>query len=220
MRRRCLNVLTLIIFLSVPVRRVPPRFSLRPEDVKVMPASDVNLTCVAVGSPMPYVKWRQGAYEITEDDDVPIGRNVLQLKDVKESRNYTCEASSDLGNIETVVQVTVEGKGCLVGRALTCLFPLSSAVVSCIGLLPRHLRPTLLLHPSHSRPPGCVVFVHRPPCVWRECFPFPVHRPTCVYRECVPFPVHRPLCVCREFVPFPLVPVMYTTTSDVVPREW
>ena len=77
------------------MRRVPPRFSVEPEDLKVMPGSDVNLTCVAVGSPMPYVKWRQGAYEMTDEDDIPIGKNVLELKDVRQSKNYTCEASSD-----------------------------------------------------------------------------------------------------------------------------
>ncbi|XP_076439826.1 receptor-type tyrosine-protein phosphatase delta-like isoform X2 [Babylonia areolata] len=97
--------------MYVKVRRVPPRFSVEPEDLKVMPGSDVNLTCVAVGSPMPYVKWRQGAYDLTDEDEIPIGKNVLQLKDVKESMNYTCEASSDLGNIERVVQVIVEAPG-------------------------------------------------------------------------------------------------------------
>ncbi|XP_070195997.1 tyrosine-protein phosphatase Lar-like isoform X3 [Littorina saxatilis] len=97
--------------MYVKVRRVPPRFSVEPEDLKVMPGSDVNLTCVAVGSPMPYVKWRQGAYDLTDEDDIPIGKNVLQLKDVRESKNYTCEASSDLGNIERLVQVVVEAPG-------------------------------------------------------------------------------------------------------------
>ena len=102
------DVLLHVLFFSV--RRVPPRFSVEPEDLKVMPGSDVNLTCVAVGSPMPYVKWRQGAYDLTDEDEIPIGKNVLQLKDVRESKNYTCEASSDLGNIERLVQVLVEGE--------------------------------------------------------------------------------------------------------------
>ncbi|XP_025110641.1 receptor-type tyrosine-protein phosphatase S-like isoform X6 [Pomacea canaliculata] len=97
--------------MYVKVRRVPPRFSILPEDQNVMPGSDVNLTCVAVGSPMPLVKWRQGAYDLTDEDNVPVGKNVLELKDVRESKNYTCEASSDLGNIEHVVQVIVEAPG-------------------------------------------------------------------------------------------------------------
>ena len=107
--------------LLVSVRRVPPRFSVEPEDLKVMPGSDVNLTCVAVGSPMPYVKWRQGAYDLTDEDDIPIGKNVLQLKDVRESKNYTCEASSDLGNIERLVQVLVEGEEAFVRVCPSCV---------------------------------------------------------------------------------------------------
>ena len=74
-----------------------------------MPGGDVNITCVAVGSPMPYVKWRLGAVELTPEDTIPIGKNVLMLKDVRESANYTCVAASDLGNIEAIAQVKVKG---------------------------------------------------------------------------------------------------------------
>nr|KAI8749552.1 tyrosine-protein phosphatase Lar [Biomphalaria glabrata] len=95
----------------IRVRRIAPKFNLQmPNDVKIMPGSDLNLTCVAVGSPMPYVKWRQGAKDLTSEDEAPIGRNVLILTDVRESANYTCEASSDLGNIEHMTQVIVEGE--------------------------------------------------------------------------------------------------------------
>lgn len=92
-----------------PVRQVPPHFSIPPESVEVMPGGAVNITCVAVGSPMPYVTWRQGAIELTREDEVPIGKNVLMLKDITESANYTCVAASDLGNIEGVAQVKVKG---------------------------------------------------------------------------------------------------------------
>ncbi|KAK6188600.1 hypothetical protein SNE40_004745 [Patella caerulea] len=97
--------------LYVKVRRVPPHFSIAPEHTKVMPGADVNLTCVAVGSPMPFVKWRQAAKELTPEEDIPIGRNILQLENVRESKNYTCVASSDLGNIEAVAKVIVEAPG-------------------------------------------------------------------------------------------------------------
>ena len=60
-----------------------------------------DITCVAVGSPMPFVKWRLGAIELTPEDNIPIGKNVLLLADVMESANYTCVATSDLGNIES-----------------------------------------------------------------------------------------------------------------------
>ncbi|KAH0625838.1 hypothetical protein JD844_034149 [Phrynosoma platyrhinos] len=73
-----------------------------------MPGGNVNITCVAVGSPMPYVKWMQGAEDLTPEDDMPVGRNVLELTDVKDSANYTCVAMSSLGVIEAVAQITVK----------------------------------------------------------------------------------------------------------------
>ncbi|XP_037620597.1 protein tyrosine phosphatase receptor type Db isoform X26 [Sebastes umbrosus] len=90
------------------VRRVPPRFSIPPADSEIMPGGNVNITCVAVGSPMPYVKWMLGAEDLTPEDDMPIGRNVLELTDVRQSNNYTCVAMSTLGVIEAVAQITVK----------------------------------------------------------------------------------------------------------------
>lgn len=94
-----------------PVRRVPPRFSIPPADSEIMPGGNVNITCVAVGSPMPYVKWMLGAEDLTPEDDMPIGRNVLELTDVRQSNNYTCVAMSTLGVIEAVAQIIVKGEG-------------------------------------------------------------------------------------------------------------
>nr|XP_043877789.1 receptor-type tyrosine-protein phosphatase delta-like isoform X29 [Solea senegalensis] len=94
--------------LYVRVRRVPPRFSIPPTDNEIMPGGSVNITCVAVGSPMPYVKWMLGAEDLTPEDDMPIGRNVLELTDVRQSANYTCVAMSTLGVIEDVAQITVK----------------------------------------------------------------------------------------------------------------
>ncbi|XP_050970885.1 receptor-type tyrosine-protein phosphatase S isoform X18 [Labeo rohita] len=90
------------------VRRVPPRFSIPPTDNEIMPGGSVNITCVAVGSPMPYVKWMLGSEDLTPEDDMPIGRNVLELTDVRQSANYTCVAMSTLGVIEAVAQITVK----------------------------------------------------------------------------------------------------------------
>lgn len=95
---------------SFSVRRVPPRFSIPPTDNEIMPGGSVNITCVAVGSPMPYVKWMLGAEDLTPEDDMPIGRNVLELTDVRQSANYTCVAMSTLGVIEAVAQITVKGE--------------------------------------------------------------------------------------------------------------
>ncbi|XP_032286920.1 receptor-type tyrosine-protein phosphatase F isoform X11 [Halichoerus grypus] len=94
--------------LYVRVRRVAPRFSIPPSSQEVMPGGSVNLTCVAVGAPMPYVKWMLGAEELTKEDEMPVGRNVLELSNVVRSANYTCVAISSLGMIEATAQVTVK----------------------------------------------------------------------------------------------------------------
>ncbi|XP_030015777.1 receptor-type tyrosine-protein phosphatase S isoform X7 [Sphaeramia orbicularis] len=90
------------------LRRVPPRFSILPSNHEIMPRGSVNITCVAVGSPMPYVKWMLGSEDLTPEDEMPIGRNVLELNGVRESANYTCVAMSSLGIIEATAQVLVK----------------------------------------------------------------------------------------------------------------
>ncbi|VEN43933.1 unnamed protein product [Callosobruchus maculatus] len=96
--------------LYVKVRRVPPQFSIPPPgEAQVKLGDSVNLTCVAVGSPMPFVKWRKGAaQELTPEDKLPIGKNTLELPDIRESANYTCVAASALGVIEATTQVKVQ----------------------------------------------------------------------------------------------------------------
>uniref|UniRef100_A0A3B1J336 protein-tyrosine-phosphatase n=1 Tax=Astyanax mexicanus TaxID=7994 RepID=A0A3B1J336_ASTMX len=94
--------------LYVRVRRVPPRFSILPASHEIMPGGSVNITCVAVGSPMPYVKWMLNSEDLTPEDDMPVGRNVLELNSVRESANYTCVAMSSLGIIEAVSQIIVK----------------------------------------------------------------------------------------------------------------
>ncbi|GAA6076036.1 receptor-type tyrosine-protein phosphatase F isoform X1, partial [Tachysurus ichikawai] len=89
-------------------RRVPPRFSIPPSDQEVMPGGSTNLTCVAVGAPMPYVKWITGETELTKEEEMPVGRNVLELTNIRKSANYTCVAMSSLGMIEATAQVTVK----------------------------------------------------------------------------------------------------------------
>ncbi|KAL1281179.1 hypothetical protein QQF64_015779, partial [Cirrhinus molitorella] len=90
------------------VRRVPPRFTILPMSHEIMPGGSVNITCVAVGSPMPYVKWMLNSEDLTPEDEMPVGRNVLELNGVRESANYTCVAMSSLGIIEAVAQVIVK----------------------------------------------------------------------------------------------------------------
>uniref|UniRef100_A0A5S6QAL2 protein-tyrosine-phosphatase n=1 Tax=Trichuris muris TaxID=70415 RepID=A0A5S6QAL2_TRIMR len=96
--------------LYVRVRRVSPYFSRPPEGrYQVMPGGNVNLTCVAVGHPMPRVFWRRGNGEDLEDpSNAPHGVNTLQLRNLHQTENYSCIAFSNLGNIEA--QSTVEVK--------------------------------------------------------------------------------------------------------------
>lgn len=59
---------------------------------------------------MPYVKWMLGNEDLTPEDEMPIGRNVLELNGVRESANYTCVAMSSLGILEATAQVLVKSK--------------------------------------------------------------------------------------------------------------
>ena len=72
--------------------------------------SDVNLTCVAVGAPEPYVSWRLGDVMLTPEDEILLGTNVLVLQDVQDSDNYTCVAESQLGRIEAITEIRIEGE--------------------------------------------------------------------------------------------------------------
>ena len=67
----------------------------------------MNITCAAVGSPMPRVMWRREGDDDLDPDkqDTPFGENVLVLNNVQENTNYTCIATSVLGKIEANVQV-------------------------------------------------------------------------------------------------------------------
>lgn len=60
---------------------------------------------------MPFVKWRRGMDEdITNEMDLPVGKSVLSLTDIRVSANYTCIASSSLGVIEALAMVKVQCK--------------------------------------------------------------------------------------------------------------
>ncbi|XP_014472439.1 PREDICTED: tyrosine-protein phosphatase Lar isoform X4 [Dinoponera quadriceps] len=98
------------ITLYVKQRRVSPTFSIPPPPLsEVMLGASLNLTCVAVGAPMPFVKWRKDpATDLTPDDNLPVGKNVLTLTDIQESANYTCTAASDLGIIDATTMVKVQ----------------------------------------------------------------------------------------------------------------
>lgn len=97
--------------LYVKERRVPPTFSRLPEPInEIMLGANLSLECVAVGSPMPYVRWKSGAADLTPEDQLPVGKNVLELTNILESKNYTCIAASTLGTIEAHAMVKVQCK--------------------------------------------------------------------------------------------------------------
>ncbi|PAV71226.1 hypothetical protein WR25_01145 [Diploscapter pachys] len=96
--------------LYVKVRRVPPYFSYKLEKLyRVAQGGSINLTCVAVGYPMPRVFWRKPGQTVNLDDSIsaPIGKNLLTLTNVEHSDNFTCVAVSPLGNIEATTQILV-----------------------------------------------------------------------------------------------------------------
>uniref|UniRef100_A0A1I8EKM6 protein-tyrosine-phosphatase n=1 Tax=Wuchereria bancrofti TaxID=6293 RepID=A0A1I8EKM6_WUCBA len=82
--------------LYVKVRRVPPYFSYKLERLyKTAPGGALNLTCVAVGYPMPRVFWKKSDDTYLNDpQSAPIGysRNVLTLTKIEKTENYTCVA--------------------------------------------------------------------------------------------------------------------------------
>lgn len=75
-----------------------------------MLGGSLNLTCVAVGSPMPFVKWRKLDEDLTPENEITVGKSVLHLTDIRNSNNYTCVASSSLGVIEAHTMVKVQCK--------------------------------------------------------------------------------------------------------------
>ena len=73
-----------------------------------MSGSGLNITCVAVGSPMPYVKWKKGDEDLNPNVQPSIGKNVLTLNSIQNSETYTCVAASKWGVIESKTIVRVQ----------------------------------------------------------------------------------------------------------------
>ncbi|KAF3835237.1 hypothetical protein F7725_027795, partial [Dissostichus mawsoni] len=99
--------------LYVRVRRVPPRFSIPPTSQEIMPGGSVNITCVAVGSPMPYVKWMLNTEDLTPEDEMPVGRNVLELSSVRtpvvtETTATSVTITWDSGNPDPVTYYIIQ----------------------------------------------------------------------------------------------------------------
>lgn len=67
----------------VLVRRVLLRFFILFINYEIMLGGSVNIICVVVGLLMFYVKWMLGVEDLIFEDDMLIGRNVLELNDVR-----------------------------------------------------------------------------------------------------------------------------------------
>lgn len=95
-------------------------FTIPPQATyEVKPGGFLNLSCTAAGYPMPIVYWRSGIVDIGSVENAPIGKNVLLLTDVKESKNMSCVAVSQLGNIEFHTQILVKGDTVFVVASIT-----------------------------------------------------------------------------------------------------
>ncbi|XP_078484648.1 receptor-type tyrosine-protein phosphatase F [Ciona intestinalis] len=101
--------------IYVKERLAYPRFSIPPRksyDVKMNAA--FNLSCVAVGSPMPVVKWQKhtagGLVDVwPQQGMVPvIGALDYHIPHVRESANYTCVAKSRISTITATTEVRVK----------------------------------------------------------------------------------------------------------------
>ena len=57
---------------------------------------------------MPYVKWKKGTDDVRPQVTPPIGKNILQLTDIRETTVYTCVAASKWGVIESQTNVRVQ----------------------------------------------------------------------------------------------------------------
>ncbi|XP_075919081.1 receptor-type tyrosine-protein phosphatase S-like isoform X2 [Petromyzon marinus] len=134
-----------------PVRHVPPRLTTPPVSQEVMPGASVNVTCVATGSPLPYVKWMSGGEDLTPEEEMPIARNVLELSNVRESANYTCVALSSLGVVEATAQISVKALPRPPGApVVTETTPTSVTLTWDSGNTERVSHYTLLYRPRHA----------------------------------------------------------------------
>ncbi|XP_071117969.1 hemicentin-1-like [Haliotis cracherodii] len=85
-----------------------PRITTQPKPVKIRRGGSVNLTCTAVGPPQPLITWRLNNQDLQEVAS-QAGSNVLILRNVKRSANYTCVAHNTVGRTQAVFPVWVGG---------------------------------------------------------------------------------------------------------------
>lgn len=95
--------------LYVRVPPAPPEVMVIPDRAKVRPGGSVNLTCLAGGSPFPWIRWRRGADWLTPEEEAVQGRSTLVLTDLRQTTIYTCSAENEFGHMEHRTKVRVIG---------------------------------------------------------------------------------------------------------------
>ncbi|CAG0893203.1 unnamed protein product [Darwinula stevensoni] len=79
------------------------------ESYVVKRGADLNLTCVPVESPNATVKWTKDKGRSLDELVSSNDTNILQLRDIQKSENYTCEAESiEDGHIERAKIIIVQ----------------------------------------------------------------------------------------------------------------
>ncbi|ESO01100.1 hypothetical protein HELRODRAFT_82214, partial [Helobdella robusta] len=96
-----------VFTIYIKERQTPPYFSFLSKNESVTEGSDLNLTCIVMGAPVPTVEWLDGEEQM-QPERTNYGRAVLNLKDIRRSLDLTCRGQSKLGKVTSNVRVTVK----------------------------------------------------------------------------------------------------------------
>ena len=93
----------------------PPAFTVKPENLEVIPGSTVSLKSVFTGTTPLAVKWFREQKEISTGGSYFIKKDAssssLELHSVKpsDSAKFTCQVSNDAGKVDCTAVLVVKG---------------------------------------------------------------------------------------------------------------